>query len=664
MTDFVHDQVLLADAASFTRAPNASVTAYDANDAAETTPLDLKDLNGLPLGNPMVSSADAFTPAFVTTSPQVKLVGGGLSVLSESYKGVRDEAVAAKGAAEAAAADAAESALNAQAPTDSQVDAGVARADIPGQVSAVVPPLVSAQVPPIVGPLVPPLVASALSNDPSVAAGAAALAQNGANLVPSWKAATAYAAGTRVIAPNGDVVAAKVSFTSGATYNAANWDASAQDTRLGKVEATAPKPNNDKGARIRDRSGRIAFGVDPLDGSVLLGAARHRPLSDNHPSVVRWMDRAGRVALDIRKDGNIFLGPREIHVFIAAGQSNMSGRGTPVGAEFDVVDQRILQYGAKQQRIAPATVPLDMHDTSTGLSPATVFAREYLKNQPAHVSVLIVPAAHGGCGFTTTGENPPPAGYTYVAGGGCWQVADQGPVNLYKDMVAQTQAAIARATELTGTAPKLKGLLWHQGEADSARLSEAQYATYFDALVNGLRTAINAPSLAVVVGEMSPDWTARNTVAAGVMAAHIQTPARFEAAGFAYGPPNTGRHGDDVHYSRVGIERLGRSMQEAYRRALLNTTGDPAPPPVVTGKRANGTLTIEWEQAPSRVTSYTPQYSTDGGATWTNAPSPSPALNTKTTVSGVTAPTALVRVSTTNATATSATTLPVAAIGA
>lgn len=481
--------------------------------------------------------------------------------------------------------------------------------------------------------------------------------------IAAVKPFTTYAAGKLAVAPNGDVVAAKADFTTGATYNANDWAPSKQDARIAGVEATAPKVNDDKGFRVRDRSGRTALGVDPADGSVLHGRTKYLTLSENHPSLYRIRDSAGRVALDVRKDGNVFVGPREIHLFIAAGQSNMSGRGTPVGAEYDVVDQRILQYGFKQQRIVPGTVPLDMHDTSTGLSPATVFAREYLKNQPAHVSALIVPAAHGGCGFTTTGENPPPAGYTYVAGGGCWQVTNQGPVNLFADMIAQAQAAIARATELFGAAPKLKGLLWHQGEADSARLNESEYATYFDALVNGLRTALAAPSLAVVVGEMSPDWTARNVVAAGVMAAHIQTPARFESAGFAYGPPNTGRHGDDVHYSREGVKRLGRSMLAAFERAQLNLVGNPAPPPVVTATRTGGKLDIRWEQAPSRVTSYAVEYQVDGGA-WTAAPAPSPALDTKTSVTGVVGTTVLVRVSTVNSTASSATTQPITAIGA
>jgi hypothetical protein len=57
-----------------------------------------------------------------------------------------------------------------------------------------------------------------------------------AGYVPAWKATTAYVAGQRVIAPNGDVVAAIANFTSGASYNASNWTASTQDGRLGAVE--------------------------------------------------------------------------------------------------------------------------------------------------------------------------------------------------------------------------------------------------------------------------------------------------------------------------------------------------------------------------------------------------------------------------------------------
>lgn len=57
-----------------------------------------------------------------------------------------------------------------------------------------------------------------------------------AGYVPAWKTATAYTAGQRVIAPNGDVVASVANHTS-TTYVPANWTASTQDGRIGAVEA-------------------------------------------------------------------------------------------------------------------------------------------------------------------------------------------------------------------------------------------------------------------------------------------------------------------------------------------------------------------------------------------------------------------------------------------
>ncbi|UOD80363.1 hypothetical protein [Paenarthrobacter ureafaciens] len=50
--------------------------------------------------------------------------------------------------------------------------------------------------------------------------------------VDVWKANTAYSAGKWVINPSGDLVSAKVDFTSGATYNAANWNASGLSTTI------------------------------------------------------------------------------------------------------------------------------------------------------------------------------------------------------------------------------------------------------------------------------------------------------------------------------------------------------------------------------------------------------------------------------------------------
>jgi len=44
--------------------------------------------------------------------------------------------------------------------------------------------------------------------------------------LPKWKATTDYTAGQAVVNPSGDVVTAKVDFTSGASYSSANWNIS------------------------------------------------------------------------------------------------------------------------------------------------------------------------------------------------------------------------------------------------------------------------------------------------------------------------------------------------------------------------------------------------------------------------------------------------------
>lgn len=56
-----------------------------------------------------------------------------------------------------------------------------------------------------------------------------------------WAPNMAYSAGERVAAPNGDIVSAKTSFTSGASYNPANWNASTQDARIGALESSTAK---------------------------------------------------------------------------------------------------------------------------------------------------------------------------------------------------------------------------------------------------------------------------------------------------------------------------------------------------------------------------------------------------------------------------------------
>ncbi|WP_208749059.1 sialate O-acetylesterase [Arthrobacter sp. PM3] len=271
-----------------------------------------------------------------------------------------------------------------------------------------------------------------------------------------------------------------------------------------------------------------------------------------------------------------------LHVFLAAGQSNMSGRGLPVGGANDAEDPRIFQYGAKVRSFRPATVPLDMHDSATGISPATTMAREYLKTQPANVGVLVIPAAHGQTGFT--GAH---GALTWTVG-----AASAPKVDLPNLAVTQTLEGIA-AAKAAGYTVVLKGVLWHQGENNS-QMSAATYAAKLDQLIAFFRSKLAAPTLPFVLGRMSPEGIAIVPGRNNVDRSQQETPARVLFTAFAPSKAGGVNRGDTTHFSRSGVQYLGSSYLSAYWRAA-RVTSIPlsAPVPAIRGTaKVGSTLTV------------------------------------------------------------------------
>jgi len=183
---------------------------------------------------------------------------------------------------------------------------------------------------------VPPIVAAAIATDPTIAASAATMAQNTAGLIPAWKASTAYVANQRVIAPNGDVVAAKVNFTSGASYLATNWNASTQDGRIGAVEAKNAAQDatlvgediiRGKDARVlRDiTDSTYAIPFADKDGYVAGGFRQDGTFNVEKPSTVlgevgisaRPISAPGWAEVHTDKDGYVSHGVRSDGTFVA-----------------------------------------------------------------------------------------------------------------------------------------------------------------------------------------------------------------------------------------------------------------------------------------------------------------------------------------------------------
>ncbi|WP_307462832.1 sialate O-acetylesterase [Pseudarthrobacter oxydans] len=255
----------------------------------------------------------------------------------------------------------------------------------------------------------------------------------------------------------------------------------------------------------------------------------------------------------------------ELHVFLAAGQSNMAGWGLPVGGDRDPADPRMFQYGSKARTLRPATAPLDMHDTPPGLSPATTLAREYLKTQAGNVGVLIIPAAHSGTAFTSAANT-----LTWSVGS-----ASAPEFDLSTLAVTQTRDGIAAASA-AGLHVELKGILWLQGESNSS-MSTSEYSTRLDELIAFFRSRLAAPTLPFVVGGMTPEGIADTPSRANVDRSHRETPARVPSSGFA--PPMTGgvNVDDRIHFSRAGVEFLGKTYLAGYWAAVA-AGGSTSPP--------------------------------------------------------------------------------------
>lgn len=346
------------------------------------------------------------------------------------------------------------------------------------------------------------------------------------------------------------------------------------DTRLSGHDTTITQhdhklepvePGDDQTFEIHDLVGRVAFGVTE-HGHTRLGDTE---VQANEP-VFQITDQSGSIAFEIDTHGRTHIydhgddtGHQDVttlHVFVAAGQSNMSGRGRPVEGP---QSPRILQYGANRRILEQAPVILDMVDTPSGTSPALFFARNYLATQPPHVGVLLIPAARGATTFRGSPEDPSDR-WTWTNG------AALDPEHaLYERSVEQTVAAVA-AAETQGYHVIIKGVLWHQGEGNNGMATQ-RYGELLDALIGDYRTDLDHPTLPFLVGQQCPEGMEVTPLKYTVDAAHQDTPYRTPFTGFAPATWNGHNPGDTTHFSTVGTEHLGDTYATAYIQALGNT---------------------------------------------------------------------------------------------
>ena len=231
------------------------------------------------------------------------------------------------------------------------------------------------------------------------------------------------------------------------------------------------------------------------------------------------------------------------HIFLLAGQSNMSGRGE-VGPADKKPIPHVLALG-KDGAWHPAVDPIHWDKHIAGVGLARWFAIAYLKDHPG-VTIGFVPAACGGSPISAW----KPGAY--------FEATKSHP---YDDAIQRTRVALENGT--------LKGILWHQGEADChPGLSDA-YAGALTELIARFRRDLEAGDVPFVLGEIGrfeaapwgEDALKVYQAQRAVVAATAHT-AFVSSEGLTSKP-------DNIHFNTASQHELGRRYYTAFRKLEL-----------------------------------------------------------------------------------------------
>ena len=219
--------------------------------------------------------------------------------------------------------------------------------------------------------------------------------------------------------------------------------------------------------------------------------------------------------------------PENMQVFLLIGQSNMAGRGA-VEAQDQKPHPRVFML-TKELAWVPAVDPMHFDKPErigTGLG--KTFGLVVADAAPDAV-IGLVPAAFGGSALDEWAPGQPH----------------------YVNAVARAKAALKHG--------QLAGILWHQGEADSAPDKAATYAMRFARMIAQLRADLDSQDVPVVVGE-----TGRfRADGAAINAALSHLPEFVPHCAFV-SAEGLGDKGDKLHFDSPALREFGRRYAAAW----------------------------------------------------------------------------------------------------
>ncbi len=227
-------------------------------------------------------------------------------------------------------------------------------------------------------------------------------------------------------------------------------------------------------------------------------------------------------------------------VFVLTGQSNMAGRAKIEAGDEKPVEGALL-WNIVEQKWEPAKPPYNRYSPHNKgpaiqrLNCGPSFVRDYLKANPG-VRVGIVCSVRGG----TTIEQ--------------WKKGETQPWSLFDTTVAETKAALAADKKA-----ELKGMLWHQGEGNSAAGKVEKYPAELAQLIADFRADFGKPELPFVfsqLGQFNEGYAAFNEMI-------VEQPAKIDHTACIV--TDGLKAIDTAHFDSVGQRALG----ERYAAATL-----------------------------------------------------------------------------------------------
>jgi len=222
------------------------------------------------------------------------------------------------------------------------------------------------------------------------------------------------------------------------------------------------------------------------------------------------------------------------HLYLLIGQSNMAGRGK-TDEESQNTKPRVLMF-TKELAWKPASDPLHFDKPFAGVGPGLAFGKQMAATN-ARICIGLIPCAVGGTSIKAW------------APGAEDQATHTHP---YDDMLKRVREAQKMGV--------LKGILWHQGEAD--RSASATYDQSLASLIARLRREFDAPNVPFVAGELGT-FNSENLADTEKFNAVLQNLTNT-VKGYAWVSSRGLRdRGDHLHFDAVSARILGQRYAEA-----------------------------------------------------------------------------------------------------